>query len=242
MFAGSQPPSRRQFVQAAAGVSAGLALGENAIAQDLPRSKPPTRPDKPTKKIAVVTTAYHYLSHAYHICGRFLHGYLRDGKMHYPGFVIAGMHVEQTAEGDLSAELSRKFGFSLYKDVASALTLGGDKLAVDGVLLIAEHGVYPYNAKGQKLYPRHEMFQKIVEVFKSSGRGVPVFCDKHLSYDRKKANDMVETAHKLGFPLMAGSSLPVTWRRPELELPLGARIQEALVASRGELEINEGKS
>ena len=36
---------------------------------------------------------------------------------------------------------------------------------------------------------------------------------------------------------MAGSSLPVTWRRPELELKLGTKITEALVASRGELEI-----
>jgi hypothetical protein len=36
---------------------------------------------------------------------------------------------------------------------------------------------------------------------------------------------------------MAGSSLPVTWRRPELELPLGARVENALVASRGEMEI-----
>jgi hypothetical protein len=74
-------------------------------------------------------------------------------------------------------------------------------------------------------------------VFSKSARTVPVFCDKHLSYDRKKAHDMVETARKLGFPLMAGSSLPVTWRRPELELPLGVRFSEALVASRGELEI-----
>ena len=41
----------------------------------------------------------------------------------------------------------------------------------------------------------------------------------------------------MGFPLLAGSSLPVTWRRPELELPLKAPIQEALIASRGELEI-----
>src|SRR5262249_19715690 len=89
----------------------------------------------------------------------------------------------------------------------------------------------------QKLYPRYELFQKIVEVFRQSGRSVPVFCDKHLYYDRTKAFAMAETARKLGFPLCAGSSLPVTWRRPELELPLGVRIQEALVASRGELEI-----
>src|SRR5262249_22943003 len=48
---------------------------------------------------------------------------------------------------------------------------------------------------------------------------------------------MLDTARTMGFPLFAGSSLPVTWRRPELELPLGAGIKEALVASRGELEI-----
>ena len=48
---------------------------------------------------------------------------------------------------------------------------------------------------------------------------------------------MVATAKKMSFPLMAGSSLPVTWRRPELELPLGVKIKEAMVASRGELEI-----
>src|SRR5262249_52575952 len=152
---------------------------------------------------------------------------------HYADFAIAGMHVEQQKDGDLSRELSRKHGFTLYPDVAGALTLGGDKLAVDGVLLIGEHGDYPYNDKGQKLYPRYELFGKVVDVFRASGRGVPVFCDKHLSYDRKKAREMVETARKVGFPLMAGSSLPVTWRRPELELPLGVKTEEALVASRG---------
>src|SRR6516225_9916950 len=228
--------SRRDFLHAA-GLTVGAALGNSLLAADLPRSQPAPRPDRPAKKLAVVTTAYHYLSHAYHVCGRFLYGYLRDGKMHYPDFAIAGMHVEQKPKNDLGQALSRKFGFPLFADVGSALTLGGDKLAVDAVLLIGEHGDYPYNDKGQKLYPRHELFQKIVEVFKKSGRGVPVFNDKHLSYDRKKAKDMVETARKTGFPLMAGSSLPVTWRRPEVELPLNCEIKEALVASRGELEI-----
>jgi hypothetical protein len=105
------------------------------------------------------------------------------------------------------------------------------------VLLIGEHGDYPYNEKGQKLYPRYELFKKITDVFHDSGRSVPVFNDKHLSYDRKHGFEMVAAAKKLGFPMMAGSSLPVTWRRPELELPLGVKIKEALSVSRGELEI-----
>lgn len=234
--------SRRGFLQTGAAAAAALgtthaATAQNEAARPGPRARPPERTGKPRKRIAVVTTAYYYLSHAYHICGRFLHGYLRGGKMHYPDYAIAGMHVEQQKRGDLSRGLAKEYDFPLYDTIAGALTLGGDKLAVDGVLLIAEHGDYPYNAKGQKLYPRYEMFQRIVEVFRKSGRSVPVFCDKHLYYDRKRAKEMHDTARKMNFPLMAGSSLPITWRRPEYELPIGARVREALVASRGEIEI-----
>ncbi|MFL5243756.1 MAG: hypothetical protein ACJ8FY_16770 [Gemmataceae bacterium] len=227
--------TRRSFLGAAA-----LAAGRSAWdhgEEEKPQPAKKAEGSKPAKKIAVITTAYHYLSHAYHICGRFLYGYLRNGKPHKPGFEIAGMHVEQVKDNDLSRDLAKKHGFKIYPDIAGALTLGGKALAVDGVLLIGEHGDYPYNAKGQKLYPRYEMFEKIVEVFGRSQRSVPVFCDKHLSYDRNKAREMAATAKKLGFPLYAGSSLPITWRRPEFELPLGAKIEEAVVVSRGELEI-----
>jgi hypothetical protein len=235
-------PSRRGFLQASAAgtMVAGTLEGAAADtpARPGPRAVPPDRPDRPRRRIAVVTTAYYYLSHAYHIGGRFLHGYLQNGRMHYPDATIAGMYVDQPMHrGDLSRELSQEFGFGLYDSVAGALTLGGDKLAVDGVLLIAEHGEYPYNDKAQKQYPRYELFQRIVDVFRRSDRAVPVFCDKHLYYDRRRAREMVETARRLNFGLMAGSSLPVTWRRPEVELPLGCQIKEALAVSRGELEI-----
>ena len=232
--------SRRTFLHAGA---AGAVLASQASAgseatRPGPRAQPPERTGRPRRRIAVVTTAYYYLSHAYHICGRFLHGYFQGGRMHYPDFTIAGMYVDQPKHrGDLSRELAKEYNFTLYDTVAGALTLGGDRLAVDGVLLIGEHGDYPYNDKGQKLYPRYELFQRIVEVFRKSDRSVPVFNDKHLYYDRRRAREMVETSRKLGFGLMAWSSLPVTWRRPELELPLGCRMREALVASRGELEI-----
>src|SRR5207248_761261 len=116
------PPSRRDALAALAAVAAGVSFPESLSAADLPRSQPPPRPDKPARKLAVVCTAYHYLSHAYHICGRFLHGYLRAGRMHYPDFGIAGMHVEQVRDNDLSRELAGKHGFTLYSDVAGALT------------------------------------------------------------------------------------------------------------------------
>jgi hypothetical protein len=44
---------------------------------------------------------------------------------------------------------------------------------------------------------------------------------------------MYDTAKEMGFPFMAGSSLPVTWRTPSVEMPLGARIREALCVCYG---------
>jgi len=232
---GAMSHTRRTFL--ASSLLAGIDLPQLAFSADTPRTRPPKRTKPPTKNIAVVTTVYRYLSHSYHIAGRFLDGYMKGDEHHYPDFGVASTYVEQVKAADLSRELAKEHGFRISETIEDALTLGTGKLAVNGVLLIGEHGDYPSNARGQKLYPRHEYFKKIVEVFAKTGKTVPVFCDKHLSYDRTKAAEMVATAKKMKFPLMAGSSLPVTWRRPELEFKLGTKIKEALVASRGELEI-----
>ena len=112
--------------------------------------------------------------------------------------------------------------------IAEALTLGGSKLAVDGVVVVGEHGNYPRNEKGQTKYPRWEFFEQIVKVYKDSGRSVPMFNDKHLSWNWDWAKQMYDTSREMGFAYMAGSSLPVTWRIPSVEMPLGSRIREAL--------------
>ena len=75
----------------------------------------------------------------------------------------------------------------MYPTIAEALRCGGDKLAVDAVLSIVEHGEYPRNEKGQILYPRYEFFKQIVDVFEKDGRAVPVYNDKHLSWSFEKA-------------------------------------------------------
>ena len=101
------------------------------------------------------------------------------------------------------------------------------------MLVIGEHGDYPTNAKGQILYPRYEFFEQITSVFEKDGRSVPVFNDKHLSYSFDKASRMVAASKRLGFPMLAGSSLPVTWRLPGVELPLGCAIEDALMVGVG---------
>ncbi len=214
-------PTRRTALQSAAALAATAAL---------PRFAPAA--DAAPKRLASVNSVYWKLSHAYHIAGRFLYGYTKDGLHHQPAYTIARMfndqYVDSGPQKDLSRDLARKKGFAVADTVADALG-GKAKLDVDGVLLICEHGNYKRNGLGQILYPRYEFFEQIVEAFKAGKKSVPVFVDKHLSYDHKLARKMYDTAKAMGFPLMAGSSLPVTWRKPDWDLDIGAKVEEAVV-------------
>jgi hypothetical protein len=185
------------------------------------------------KRVAIVTTIYRYLSHAQHMGDRFLIGYPVNGAWHKGDLQVVSLYVDQRPEGDQSQERAKEFGFQVYPTIAETLRCGGDKLAVDAVLIIGEHGNYPKNELGQVLYPRYEFFKECVDVFTKDGRAVPVYNDKHLSYSFEKAKWMVDQSKKLGFPMLAGSSLPVTWRLPDLELPLGCEIEEALMVGVG---------
>ena len=185
-------------------------------------------------KLAAVVTTYFKYSHAQHIVDRFLDGYGWNGAHHYPPMDLVSLYVDQIGPNDLSRERARRHpAMRQCPSIAEALTLGGGKLAVDGVVLVGEHGNYPRNEKGQTRYPRYEFFQEIVKVFRASGRSVPVFNDKHLSWNWEWARQMYDTSRDLGFALMAGSSLPVTWRIPSVEMPFGSRLGEALCVGYG---------
>ena len=147
------------------------------------------------------------------------------------------MFTEQVPKEDMSRDRAKKFNVPIFRTVADALTLGGDKLAVDGVLLIGEHGDYPTNDKEQKLYPRFDMFLKITDVFRQVGRSVPVFNDKHLSCSFRQAKRMVDISHELRFPMLAGSSAPVAWRIPAVDTPFGAKQNYAVAISYSGIDI-----
>ena len=123
----------------------------------------------------MVTTVWRYGSHAWHMAERFLVGYPVRGAWHQPGLEVVSAYVDQTPQGDLSRGRAEEFGFTIYPTIAEALRCGGERLAVDAVLIIGEHGDYPVNAIGQKQYPRYEFFRQVVDVFRQGrphGAGV----------------------------------------------------------------------
>ncbi len=164
---------------------------------------------------------------------RFLVGYPIKGRWHQPPLDVVAAYVDQTPKNDLSRSRSKEFGFPIYPSIAEALRCGGDKLAVDAVLVIGEHGDYPRNDIGQKKYPRYEFFKDVVKVFKEDGKSVPMFNDKHLSWKWSWAKEMVDTARAMDFPYLAGSSLPVTWRMPSIDMPHGAEVDEVMCLAMG---------
>ena len=210
--------NRRSFLVSAAAVSTALAA------------------PSPRKKIALIATAVFEKSHAQHFIDRFALGYNWAGGWQKPRVDLVSLYVDQFDGKDLARGRSQRYGIPIHKSIADALTLGTGKLAVDGVVIIGEHGKYPENELGQTLYPRYEFFKEVVKVFEASGRSVPVFNDKHLSTDWKKCAEMVADSKRLNFPFLAGSSLPVTRRLPAVDLPWGAPLNESVAVGYGGVE------
>ncbi|MBI2687701.1 MAG: hypothetical protein HYX27_15425 [Acidobacteria bacterium] len=125
-------------------------------------------------RLAAVVTSYYFYSHADVILGRLMAGCSPNGKWHASRCDVVSLYVHQIHERDMSADLAARHGFTTYDSIAKALCLGGERLAVDGVVFVGEHGNFPTNDVGQKLYPRHELFVQILDVYENrAGRRLP---------------------------------------------------------------------
>ncbi len=227
---------RRQFLGSltAASASAFMPLtSEIDAVATMPEAKVS---QSPRRKMAVITTEWRYHSHAWHMAERFLVGYPINGRWHRPPFEVVSAYVDQFPEKDLARKREAEFGFKIYPTVAEALRLGGNKLAVDAVLIIGEHGNYPKSEYQQTKYPRYEFFKQVTDVYRKDGRTAPVFNDKHLSWKWQWADEMVKISKELNFGFCAGSSLPVTWRMPAIEMPMGAEVEELMCVAMGGID------
>ncbi len=189
-------------------------------------------------KIAVVSTTFYIRSHSDVIATRWTTPRPADTQWGWdgPSSELASIHIEQIRENDTGVAWAKESQVPLKDSIEDAITLGEGKVAVDAVLLIGEHGVYPQNEFDQKTYPRKELFDKIVNVFRKFGKSVPVFCDKHYSYNAAWAHEMVQTAKAMGFPLLGGSSIPHTPFIPEPQLKRGFKPRQSIAVYYGDKE------
>ncbi|MGN6545270.1 MAG: hypothetical protein ACTHK7_09505 [Aureliella sp.] len=208
---------RRRFLRSAsaAGLAAGVSLGSTSKLWAAGSA---------VKPVAGVVTIYQENSHADVLIGKILEGWKQDGGAG-PALKLVSLYVDQFPKSDLSVGLAAKHGFRLCNSIDEALTLGTGGIAVEGVLSVGEHGNYPTNAKGQHLYPRRRFFEEITDSFERNGKVVPVFNDKHPGPQLEDMLWMAARARELKVPWMAGSSLTVGYRDPDVTLPMGAKLE-----------------
>ncbi len=234
---------RRDFIKksmlAAAGMSVipGFVLGKDGeithVTEQMSRA---LAGQDGIKKIAFITHIYRNAAHADVIGTKLFLGIPTDEGMVAPQVKIASIYIEQIGANDTGVRIAKMNGTPIYSTVEEALTLGGDKLAVDAVVYVGEHGEYPYNRLGMKLYPRMNYLERIFRVFDASKKSVPVFTDKALSYSWLDSRWIYDRAKELNVPLMAGSSLPYCWRDKALEHPIGVKISEAVAIGYASLD------
>ncbi|MHB9110468.1 MAG: hypothetical protein ACYDCO_25740 [Armatimonadota bacterium] len=200
-----------------------LALGLAAVAaeQAAPAKKP----------VAALLASWFPNSHPEVLIGRVLRTYSMDGKGEPSQLQIASVYLDRPQKGDFTDKLAAEFNFPVCKTIEEALTLGTGKLAVGGVFLCTEWADYPKDPRGATLYPHRQMFDEVVKVFKASGQVVPVFVDKHLAHNWEDSWYIYKTAKEMKIPLMAGSTMPVSWRIPATDVKRDARLKEILVTS-----------
>ncbi|MEO2035228.1 MAG: hypothetical protein ABGZ35_24375 [Planctomycetaceae bacterium] len=189
------------------------------------------------KRIAAIITEYFAGSHADVVVTKFLKGFPTDEVRFAPRVDLVSMYIDQFTENDVGRAIAQEHDVPIYPSIVKALTQGGDEAAVDGVLLIGEHGDYAWNEKEQQLFPRKYFMEQICGVIATSGRAIPIFSDKHLSWNWHDAKWMVERAAELDVPFMAGSSLPLVWRNPWLEHDRETEMREAVAIGFSGLDI-----
>ena len=218
---------------------------ENRVAFSMPafrvysvaRIKLTPKPARRIPRIAGITTEHRHNSHSDMLIGRLVETDTLDNEGNQPPLKLVSLYTDQVNERDTSRALAEEHKFKIFDTVDHALTNGtGKGLAVDGVMLVAEHGKYPESDTGQFVFPKRRLFTEIVEVFKRGKKVVPVFSDKHLADNWDDAKWIYDTAKEHEIPLMAGSSLPVLWRYPQVDVRRGAKLDEIVAVSYGRLD------
>jgi hypothetical protein len=187
-------------------------------------------------RVAFISNTYWNLSHPDVIGTKLFAGLPTDDGMVKPDIKIVSMHIAQIGPNDTGVRIANMNGTVLFPTIADALTLGGDKLAVDGVIYVGEHGDYQYNRLGEKMYPRMNTLEQIYRVFDASNKSVPVYTDKALSYSWLDSMWIYKRGKELNVPMMAGSSAPYWWRDPNLVHPIGTKITDAVAIGYASLD------
>lgn len=209
----------------------GVMLYERFRDEEMPMQ---SRREKPN--LVAVVTAVRPKSHADVILTPLLQGCHIDGVSYEPRLRLTRLYTDQVPENDMSRAMAKQYGFRICETIEETVRGRSDEPPADGVILIGEHGDYPWNEFEQHLYPRWRFFSEALEALDKERRTVPLFNDKFLSWDWHLARRMYAMAEERGIPFFAGSVIPRAWRNPPLTIRPGTPISAALSIGYGPIE------
>jgi len=178
------------------------------------------------KRVAAIVTEYRFNSHADVILGRLL------GDFEYePQLEVVSIYTDQVPSNDMSREAAARCDVPIYPTIAEAIREPYENGGLDGIIIIGEHGEYPDDEKGQKMYPRRRLLEETLHMMDELGLAIPIFSDKHLSYNIADSLWMFEQLQQRGIPFMGGSSIPHIPPVPSFDPALLQEATELLVVS-----------
>ncbi len=189
-------------------------------------------------RVAAIVDEYWERSHSDLIVTRLMRGYELLWVPVEPGVQVTSLYIDHAGGLDVGRSRAADAGAAVYPSVREALCAGGDRLSVQGAVIVPERNLKggrepTLDDRGQAQDCRVQFFDAVAAACREAGRPVPVFIDKHLGTTWEQASHVYEVARELEMPLMAGSSVPVTVRFPPAQLPLGAPVEEVVVVSTG---------
>lgn len=179
------------------------------------------------KKVAVVVTEYRYRAHADVIVGRLLGEY----DDFTPRIGVASIYTDQVPTNDMSRGAAKRYGVPICSTIKEAIAIGGKEDPIDGVVIVGEHGEYPTNEMGQHMYPRRRLLEDVLQAMDELDLQVPIFNDKHLSYNIENSLWMYHQLKERQLPFLGGSSIPHVETKPAFVKEEAKTLTEVLVVS-----------
>jgi hypothetical protein len=170
---------------------------------------------KTLNKIAFLVEDFALQTPAQQLLDRFLIGFPRDGEFYRPEGCQIAIHLQDGADHSEIDRRVKDFGLRREQSIPAAVA------QADGLVIVP---------KTSQIAPNTEWVEAAL-------RGVPSGCCCFvyggLSPTLSEAKKLASLASTQKVSLIAGTTLPVTWRLPEVDLSVGARLREALIVVQG---------
>ncbi|MBI2949248.1 MAG: hypothetical protein HYY23_16525 [Verrucomicrobia bacterium] len=179
---------------------------------------------KRLKQIAFVLEDFALQTPGQQLLDRFLMGYPRDGAFHRLENCRVSAHIADQAANAEIERREKSFGLRVRRDLRQAVA------GADGVIVAW---------RGSGVEAKDELLK---EILPSVPRGTPCFVHGALSASLAGAQEIKRLAFSRRVVVLAGTPLGVTWRLPEVEIPQGTALKEALVVVQGKSPTAEFES